>query len=293
MPAGSSIPTERNDGREENPSEEMDWTAESEPVLDEDVDETQPEKPQPAPATAKPAAAKPGEPQAKPGEPKPGEGEQPQPKPGEGEQPKPQPQPQKQETPEEKAAREQQEQQAAQKYTEELEKYYALPEDLAARLATEPEKVLPTLAARVHQAVERGMRQYMAQAVPQFLQQYQAVTEANTKAKEAFYGRWPSLKNYEKQVQEVGAMFRQMNPKATPEDAIERIGATVCAAMGITPDAKPGGAPNLPARPTSSARPAPARPAGVGSSQAGAQPATENEWSQMAEQLLDEDRAAG
>lgn len=287
LPAGSKIPTERNDGVDETEASsesDLDWSVESEPISD-DVDETPPKS---EPKDEQPAAPKQGA--------KPGEEPKPQPQ-GDEQQPK-SPQPPKEETPpppkeetaEEKAARELRETQAREKRQKDLEEYYKLPDDLAARLATEPELVLPTLAAKVHQALELATQQMITQLVPQFLQQHTQLQAANEKAKSTFYDRWPSLKDYEPQVLQMGQMFRQLNPKATPEDSIERIGATVCAALGIQPDPKPGSGTPAPQQQQQRKAVGSPRPAGAAGARAPAPPPTENVFTEMANEFLEEDQ---
>lgn len=317
LPPGSSVPTERNDGKEDDttPSDgQPDWGAEAEGGGDDEPldgqvqdqpqggedDEPAPQpkpKPQPKPVERqapqkKPAAQQQPKPGEEPGgepapEDQPGEGEQPA---GEDQQPGEGQQPEVQETAEQKAAREAKEAEQRQKYEQELEDYYKLPDDLAARLATEPETVLPKLAAKVHQAVMVGVQNQVTQMIPEMFQRMQQVQKANQSAMDAFYGRWPGLRKHEKQVLEVGKMYRQMNPKATPQESVERIGMLVAAAMGFDPATlgKPQGNGQQPA---ARRRPgAPARPAGVGGSQAGNAPAPENPWAAEADAMLEDDR---
>lgn len=323
LPAGSQVPTERNDGSHEDDADlegredgAVDWDNMSQEMDRDDDDTTTPPpsqtpdgdnadedetpppapKPQPKPGERKPAAKPAGEetpPGKKPGEETP-QGDQPKDgeQPPEGETP---PAP-KQETPEEKTARETREAEERQRYEQELTEYYKIPEELAARLATEPEQVLPVLASKVHMAVEQGMRNFVAQQLPVYLQHYQKITEAESRTKASFYERWPSLAKHEAQVKQVGEMYRKMNPKATPQDALEKIGALACAALGIQPDPAPsqrGNGQRPPVRPrTNGSRPVrpAARPAGVASSQAGAAPPSENLFSQYADQMLEEDQ---
>lgn len=190
------------------------------------------------------------------------------------------------ETAEQKLAREAKEKEQAAAYTKQLEDYYQIPEEHAARLPTEPEKVLPVLAARVHEAVLRSAQQWVMQAVPHFLQQHDTAQKAEAESKKAFYNRWPDLAPHEKQVLEIGAMFRQMNPQATAKDSIEKIGQIACAALGITPRAGNGSAPAPSPSPTPSPSP---RPAGTSSSQAGAAPPDSNFFTDMADEMLQGD----
>lgn len=241
---------------------------------------------QPAPAQQPPAQQPPAQPPAQ--QPPAQEGQQPPAGQPQAQQP-PAQQPPAQaagETPEAKAERERREAEEAAKFTQQLENYYQIPEELAARLPTEPEKVLPVLAAKVHQAVLNGMQAWATQAIPAFLQHHNQVTEANNASRKAFFGRWPGLEAHEKHVLEVGRMYRQMNPKATQEDVIEKVGQIVYAALGQQPPAR-GNGQQPPAR--SGAAPSP-KPAGSSSSQAGAEPPADNLFTSMAEDFLTGDR---
>lgn len=285
----------------------MDWGA-----LSEDKDQVAAPETPATPAPAKPDAQapqppKPGEqPQPKPGEqpqpPAPKPGEQPQPpaqpaaKPGEQPAPPPQQQPkeqpqqqpaqQPQETPEQKAERERLNAEAAAKVRQKLVDSYKLPEELAARFATEPEAVLPELAATLHQAVLGEMQQWATQFVPAFFQSYQRAQRANEEAQTQFYGKWPQLKGKENQVLQVGSMYRQMNPKATPEEALQKVGELACAALGIPITAAAPGAGTPQQRVVQQQ---PVRPAGVGGSQAGNTPQSDNIFATMAEDMLHDD----
>jgi hypothetical protein len=108
----------------------------------------------------------------------------------------------------------------------------------------------------------------------------------NAAAQAEFYKAWPSLKGYDKQVLQVGALFRQLNPNATPQEAIERIGKVVHEALGIAIPAPGAAAPASPAVPAAPAKPAaPFRPAG-GSGASPAPAPSGNEFEAMAEAML-------
>jgi Predicted membrane protein len=279
----------------DRPTDDTDWLGESAPdnedttVVDtptgDDTPSPSPEQ-QPKPGEqpkppAKPAPAKPGE---EPVPPKPGE----QPKPP-AEEPKPQPEPQ--ETEAQKKEREEAAQKAEQKRFDDLKEYYKLPDEYVERLRTEPELVLPEMAARVHQAVFRGLSDWVVNTIPQLFQQHQQVQEANTRTKEAFFGRWPSLKGHEKEVLQIGQMHRQMNPKMTAAERLEKVGQLACAALGITPDPKPGEEAPPPPKPGQKVPAAkPMKPANPQGSSSSASPPSDNVFEKMAEEFLDEDR---
>lgn len=203
------------------------------------------------------------------------------------------PAPPKQETEEEKTARLAKEAEAEKKAFDDLRKYYEIPETDVERLRTEPELVLPELAAKMHQAVFRGMQQWSMQMVPQLLAQQVAVQEANSRTKEAFFGRWPSLKGHDAQVLQVGRMFAQMNPKATPQERLEKVGKLACAALGIDPDPAPDGSgkPPVAARGKKPlARKEGFRPSNPAGSSSAAPAPSDNVFTEMAEEMEREDQ---
>lgn len=157
-------------------------------------------------------------------------------------------------TPEQLAEQQRQWQAYQSQQTAQLEQYYAMNEEDALALATEPEKVLPKLAARLHMQVMQNVQQQLAQTVPNVLKNVQESTARESQAKEQFFGKWPELRGNEAQVLQAGLMYRQMNPTASPQEAIEGIGRIVMAATGkqrvgqVTPPTG-GGKPGAPFKP--------------------------------------------
>lgn len=140
-----------------------------------------------------------------------------------------------------------------------LEKSYAFDEDTAARLLTEPELVLPKLAAELELNATRRALEAVQRMIPQLVPQVIGSQQHEDKAKDYFYGANPDLKKHHKEVLEAGKLFRKMNPKATPEEAAEKIGNMVRQGLGLPlPAKKEAGGGKGPAQ-------KPHRPAGAGS----------------------------
>lgn len=139
-----------------------------------------------------------------------------------------------------------------------LTKQYAFSEEEVLSLQTEPEKVLPQMAARLHMEVLDNVMQHVYQALPNVIQSHTQSSLREQKAQEEFFGAWPELRGAEQQVLQMGQMFRQMNPKATPQEAIQRIGEITMAALGKKRATAPA-AETFPEPP-----PAPFRPAAPG-----------------------------
>lgn len=182
-------------------------------------------------------------------------------------------------TPEQMAEQQRQWQEYQAQQVAQLEQYYAMGEEDALALATEPEKVLPKLAARLHMQVMQNVQAQMAQTMPNVLKTVQEATVRESKAKEEFFSAWPELRGSEAQVLQAGMLYRQMNPTASPQEAIEGIGRIVMAATGKQRVAGGG-------TPPAATRQQPAAPfkpaAGVGGAQH--QPKQKTAW----EDLIDD-----
>jgi hypothetical protein len=139
-----------------------------------------------------------------------------------------------------------------------LEKSYALPAEQATQLLTEPELVLPKLAAHLHQAVTEQVLAQIQTMLPQAVTTITAAQVRESEAKTEFYSAWPELRGYESQVLAAGNMFRQINPTATKEVAVQAIGQLAMQALGLQ-RAAPSASPPPPT-------PKPFQPAGVGAS---------------------------
>lgn len=127
-----------------------------------------------------------------------------------------------------------------------LEQMYAVDEESATALLTEPELVLPKLAAKVHMEVMENSMRAMQAMVPVMMQQIQQHADLNNQAKGLFHGTNPDLvdPSYEPMIMEMGQAFRRVNPNASPEQASKAIGNLVRAALGIAaPQAAPSGTP--------------------------------------------------
>lgn len=236
----------------------------------------------PAAAEVKPGPVKPAAPATEPAKPAetPAAAAPAEPKPGEPAAPAKKPETATAETPEAKTAREAAEAAEDARLTNGLEEYYKLPDDLAAQLITEPEVVLPKLAAQVHRAIAIGTQRLIAQQLPQVIDMVLRGRDVEAQSKQAFYSRWPELAQHEEQVFIAGEMYNRLNPNASTQDRIEKIGKLVMDSLGIAAAAAPaGGAPARPVVPANTGF----RPAGTNASAGAARPALENEFEAMAE----------
>lgn len=167
-----------------------------------------------------------------------------------------------------------------------LSKTYGFDEETAQRLQTEPELVLPQVAAKLHMEVLKEAVTIMQRMIPQMVPQVVQSQHADTQAAKDFFDANPDLKGYDQQVVLAGKMFRQMNPKATRAQAIKSIGDLVRSSLGLPALAQNPTAPtaNAPA-PSAPARQQPFKPAKAGGGGSGGKPAADPEkdfWAGMA-----------
>lgn len=142
---------------------------------------------------------------------------------------------------------------------------YSFTEQEAAQLATEPEKILPKMVGRLFVDVYDAVAASMAQVVPNLVHQYVTARQVEQSNEEAFFKRWPSLKDqkYYPVIRQAATIYRQMNPNATLEDIVEKTGAMTMASLGLQPQ-PPAAAPTpQPVRTTPSRPFVPASPGGV------------------------------
>lgn len=175
-------------------------------------------------------------------------------------------------------------------YELQLTTHYKIPDDLAAKLETEPEVVLPTLAARMHIAVVNEVMARVQRDMPAAFHQMQTYNTREEAAKNEFYGRWPELKGHETEVFKAGAIYRQLNPSASKEQALEGVGQMCKVALGMALAPAPG-AIESPAPIVRTAPAAPAfRPASPGGSGGAPAPKETNPFTNMADDFLKEDQ---
>jgi hypothetical protein len=113
-----------------------------------------------------------------------------------------------------------------------LEQHYRFSEEDTLALQTEPEKVLPKMAARLHQEVLDMVMQQVQRTVPSMMQNMQRDSVRETQAQNEFFSAWPQLKGQDDKVIQMGRMYRQLNPHASPQEAIQQIGKLTMVALG-------------------------------------------------------------
>lgn len=169
----------------------------------------------------------------------------------------------------------------------ELEKHYTFSEDESAALLTEPELVLPKLAAKVHMEVLENSMRAMQAMVPVMMEQVTRNTTVETQAKGVFFSVNPDLSDpsYTQAIHQLGTAYRQMNQTAGPEEASRAIGNLVRAALNMQPAAAHQGSPGVTPAPVAPAPFAPVRGGGGGNRPAPAG----NIFEQFASEILAEE----
>jgi hypothetical protein len=169
-----------------------------------------------------------------------------------------------------------------------LEQHYAFDDETSAQLLTEPEVVIPKLAAKLHMEVVEHVMRSVQSAVPQWIQGYNNSQSTEQAAETTFYGANPDLQDpaYKGAIIQMGMAYRQLNPSAPAEEAVKVIGNMVRSAMGLgapMPSAPSGGAASVAQAlaPTFT----PARGGGGG---AALTSTSDNPWAKLAEEFTDD-----
>lgn len=158
------------------------------------------------------------------------------------------------------------------RYAANLKESYQLSEAEAEAFNMDPVAALPQLAATVHQRVMNEVLTVITAALPAQIERYTQGTTREREAQQAFYGKWPQLKAYEKQVLQAGQMYNQMAPPDTPaEKRIEMIGRMVMTALGLPMEGEGQVQQPMTSQPST---PAPFVPAGQGPSGGARAPVT-------------------
>lgn len=165
-----------------------------------------------------------------------------------------------------------------------LQELYKLSEEDARSLLTEPETVLPKLMAKAHMQMTKAVLESVQGIIPNVMETTQAATKAETEARNAFFSVNKDLAKpeYEQAILEAGAVYRRLNPKASRDEAVRRIGEMVRINFGLpllSEQTKEVTPPQEPPKPFTPAR----------GSTGGAAPAQKGQWEQLASEFENED----
>jgi hypothetical protein len=186
-----------------------------------------------------------------------------------------------------------------------LAELYKLTDQEVADIQTNPGEAMPKLAAKLHYEVQLAVHQGMLQILPHLMGNYMESERSRNKNEEAFYTRWPELKEAvgkdpknEANIQEAIRSFKTLNPRATLGDVIEKAGLLAMISMGIPPRvAQAIQQGQIPAPVATPAHvPIPGRPAGTGAMghvQAPRNPSAEQAGSDLWSSLADHHLSGG
>lgn len=120
---------------------------------------------------------------------------------------------------------------------EALSERFAISEEDAELLQTQPEAVLPRMAANIMFEAISSVHKQIQEFVPAIIEQHMRVQKAQAEAENAFYSRWPALKGLdgEKFARLSGIIkaYNTSNPQVPRERRIEEIGAIAHQVLGI------------------------------------------------------------
>lgn len=121
-----------------------------------------------------------------------------------------------------------------------LESMYAINAADAEKLNTEPELILPKLAANMHMMVTKSIMTAMQGMIPEFVMNHSQAQRVDQEARSAFYGANPDLSDpkFEPAVLQVAKIFRAANPTAPREVAIKTIGDMVRMSLNLSAPAQ-------------------------------------------------------
>jgi len=160
-----------------------------------------------------------------------------------------------------------------------VKQYYALSDEDVAQLEAEPATALPKMAAKIHYNILKQTAQMISGMLPHAFQHMTNVSEQARAATTKFQEQWPQIDvvKFGSEIEQTANVIRQLNPKATQEEVISMVGATISARHKLVAPANPPAAPGTPP-PQAQQRPAPFVPASPGAPAATPQIVDQNEW---------------
>lgn len=195
-------------------------------------------------------------------------------------------------TPQEAAARALESYQAWRKAAiEELAtKSFVISDEEAALLATDPQKVLPRLGARIYLDAVEGAVHAIRNILPQAIRNEVESARVFSEKENRFYGAWKGVLDKEKheaKILEIAQTWRQIHPNGDEDAFIRDVGAIAVMTLGLGPQAlaAAGQTGNGHAAPASTPAPAaiaPHRPLGASPSQVGASSEPVNVFTDLA-----------
>jgi len=156
-------------------------------------------------------------------------------------------------------------------------------------LRTNPEKVLPKLAANLHYEMQLATYNSIMQALPTVVSTIIDQRRTVDRYTDMFRQMYPQLhekKEYEAAAENAIKVIRQTNPQLSMEEVLKRAGVAACLALGLqlptsaapAPAPTPAPAPRIPP---------PGRPAGIGAASSVIPPASQNDAESLFGEIVD------
>lgn len=125
-------------------------------------------------------------------------------------------------------------------------KTFALSDDQAQLLETNPREAVPQLMAAATMAAIEATTVAIANMLPQVVEHITSSRRDQTAAEDEFFTAWPKLKEHRSNpvVEQIGQLWRQVNPQGTKEQFMAAVGPACMAALNL-----PFDTPQAPAQP--------------------------------------------
>lgn len=168
-----------------------------------------------------------------------------------------------------------------------LAQKYAFDEKLEQEFMVNPGKVVPGLAAAVHVAILEDVANMVMRQLPGLVREAGKQSRSQDEAEQAFFTRWPKLKEHRKDVEQALVSYRAINPKADFETTMNQVGAIVSVQRGVFELPQSPVQVQTPPPPVSAPF-VPAQPGGGTPPPMAAAPGSENPWAVLTKQFKDE-----
>lgn len=118
---------------------------------------------------------------------------------------------------------------------DEVQKRYEFSDEDKDEFHLNPENILPRMAAQVYVDVFESVLAAVNDMLPAKVTQLNSANLIAAQRTEEFYTAWPGLKSVEGQekVIAIGAVYKQLNKEATPEQFIRDVGTQASVSLGI------------------------------------------------------------
>lgn len=122
-------------------------------------------------------------------------------------------------------------------YVQQVAQGYQMSDEDQQNLISNPNSVLPNLAAQLEvnvlQKAVATVTEVLREALPTYLHSYMETRDTTSKQQNAFFDKWPELKEHQGRVMELGRVYRQINPSVTAEKFITDVGMQSWMAVGL------------------------------------------------------------